>query len=142
MPITLDELKLSDEPNQIRTKWKEIKGRYKEVMRAKNVVFGEGMGPLLDKRAAQWKKIEAWQDRKLPRVALVTAIGKAKVKSELNTLVTNGTALETTARGYLGAIANLGNPAQAELTKALNAIIDDAEHDQSVGRALLQDLAR
>ena len=141
MPITLDEIKFGDEPEQIRAKWKEIKGRYKEVLKHKNVAFSDGMGKMLDKRAAQWKKIHAWRERRLPNLALVKLIGKAKVKSELNTLVSNGASLEATARGYLNSIANLGNPAQAALTNALNSIIDDAEHDQTVGRGLLQDLA-
>jgi hypothetical protein len=141
MPITFDTLKVTDEPQVLRGKWKEIKGRYVEVLKAKHIVFNQDVGPMLDKRAAQWKKLDAWMDRKLPRVALITAIGRAKVKSELNTLVSNGEALERATTGYKNAIHNvLGNPAERELTNALDEIISDAQSDQRIGNNLLNDL--
>ena len=141
MTVTFDTLKVTDEPQVLRGKWKEIKSRYTEVLNAKHIVFNQDVGPMLDKRAAQWKKIDAWMDRKLPRVALITAIGRAKVKSELTTLVSNGVALEHAATGYKNAIhGHLGNPAELALTNALDEIISDAQGDQRIGNNLLHDL--
>lgn len=99
------------------------------------------MGPLLDKRATQWKKIHGWMDRKLPDIALVKAIGRATVKSELNTLVSNANALHTTATNYRRMIdGHVGDPAERELKKALDEILSDTAHDQSVGEGLLRSL--
>ncbi len=141
-PHTLDTIQFTDKNETLHRKWKEIKSRYTEVLTANNVRFNRGLGRMLDKRATQWKKIEAWSDRKLPDLALVTAIGKAKVKSELTTLTQNGTSLEAAARAYLVSIANVGNPAQRALTEALNEIVSYAESDQTIGRSLLNSLAR
>ena len=141
MPHTLDTIKFTDRPEELRGKWKEIKSRYTEVLNAKNIEFRGDLGPMLDKRAAQWKKIHAWQDRHLPDLALVKAIGKAKIVSELNTLVTTAASINTTATNYKNAIHNhLGNPAERALTEALDELIDDAQADTTIGNNLLRAL--
>jgi hypothetical protein len=139
MTHTLDTIKISDEPEVIRGKWKEIKGRYTEVLKAKNIQFDEGMGPLLDKRAAQWKKIHTWMDRKLPDIELVKAIGRSAMKSVLQTLISNANELHTVATNYRNRIhGHLGDPAERALTAALDEILSDAEHDRTVGENLLR----
>lgn len=100
----------------LRVKWKTVKDKHAAALKAKGVVFGQDLGPLLDKRPALYKAIRDWK----PGGALAT------VKAKYKAINANAKEIERAVKAYQKKIKGLGNPAEAELGAALSALLSDA----------------
>ena len=141
-PHILAKATLADAPEELHKRWKEIKSRYTELLKLKNISFKGDLGVLLDKRATTLKQIDAWKKRNVPDVELFKIIGKAKMVSEFKTLRSNATTLETTATAYKTAVVNhLGNAAAEKALKdALDLFIAEAKSDRQFANGILATL--
>jgi len=136
-------------PTDFRPLWKKVKAKHQATLTAKKIKFAAELGPLLDQRAAQWNLIATTRLKQYKRVQLTpkekqetdpakrkatakTIIANDKgnaalMKADLKQMVTICNAIIKTARGYKSRIQGLGDPAEHDLTDALDQIVTSAE---------------
>lgn len=116
MPV-IDLTKITDAYiTSLRTKWKETKTKHDAVLKAKKITFSKDLGPMLDKRLGYYQSIRKYK----------TGDSLLLVKSQLNTIKSNGKDIKAAAESYQTKIKGLGDPAEKELRAILTTIINDA----------------
>jgi len=136
-------------PTQFRPLWKAAKTKHQAALTAKQVTFSEDLGKLLDQRTKQWTLMSATRPKTLKRVQLTPAeqaeTNPAKRKATAKIIIANDAsnaklmtadfkqmvtlcnAIVKAARSYKTKVQGLGDPAEAELTEALDQVIAGAE---------------
>ncbi len=150
MPATTDYTeRTAFHPTDFRPLWKKAKTKHQAALTAKKVTFAADLGDLLDQRVAQWDLISAGRPKTLKRVQLTDAekaqtspakrkatakiikandVSNGKFMSgDMKKMITLCNAIVKAAQGYQSRIKGLGNPAEAELDKALTQIVRSAE---------------
>ena len=119
MPVINLTYLLPAQMKQLHPDWKELKGKYAEVLKTKKIVFDKKLGPMLDTRVTLHKQISSF---KKGGVALIVA-------GQLKSYKTNAKALEAAAKVYKAKVKTLGTPASTEFNTILTTIISAAQND-------------
>ena len=116
MPIVdLDRIQ-PDYLKSLRDRWKTVKAKHADALKAKKITFAKDLGPLLDKRPPLYKAIRAWKQGDSLLV----------IKSKYTAIVSNAKELKTTIASYQKKIVGLGDPAEEELNEVLTQLLRDA----------------
>jgi hypothetical protein len=121
------------ETDTLRASWQKAKARYAPELAAKQIDFGNGLGPAMDKWALSYTAFNNSVRQINNQKALWTTIAplaRAKIKSEARTLQTDAAEVAKDSAQYLTAIHALGNPAEKDLTAILMAIARRAADHQ------------
>lgn len=119
MPVIDLQFLISDKMKALHGEWKELKGKYAEVLKAKNISFDKKLGPMLDKRYTLHKQISSF---KKGGSALI-------VTGQLNAFKSNAKAVKAAVTAYQAKVKGLGSPAAGEFGTMLAMLSKAAAND-------------
>ena len=102
----------ADKNKKLHPAWKTLKGKYAEVLKAKNIKFDKKLGPMLDKRATTIKAVQGMGNVILGPLA----------KGHLASLKSNAKAMIAAADIYLDRVEVLQDPAKKEFVEFLEKV--------------------
>ena len=100
----------------LRDRWKTVKTKHAEALKAGKITFAKDLGPLLDKRPPLYKAIRSWKQGDSLLI----------IKSKYTEIASNAKELKTTIASYQRKIAGLGGEAEEELSEELTKLLRDA----------------
>jgi hypothetical protein len=119
MPVIDLQFLIPANMKQMHPDWKELKGKYAEIIKTRAIKFDKKLGPMLDTRVTLHKQISAF---KKGGSALI-------VKGQLNSFKSNAKALKLAAEAYKTKVKTLGAPSGPEFTTFLNKVSKAATND-------------